>query len=167
MAFNVNTAWTVAAPPADFQPFKNHIRLYGAVPSASILAARVGAYALGAAADSGTFTTAATLANATSISALALTAGYIFGRGPGNWIASDVDLLDVQVYDFSNDVQGGIGQISIIYVAELRLVGVDLQIGIHNKGAAAPTVAGAAPVYATSPIGFVGFDITWKHSQNC
>lgn len=147
MAFNAGSGIAYVNPAADYQRFKNFVRLTftpgNAIP---ILAARAGNYdGVGTAPDGALITTALApglvgtlnlaLSPQTGAAFGAITANTViapvgpapvtppvFGRGPGLWRAGDENLFDVKIYDMSMSVQGGLGQTPLVYVAQIAFV---------------------------------------------
>lgn len=89
------------------------------------LAARVGAPDP-AAADTGQFTTGTPGVNQTQAPAQ-------FGKGAGNWVAGDENTVEVVVNTPEDDITAG----SIAYASDISVVGGDLVITVHNRGAGA------------------------------
>lgn len=89
------------------------------------LAARAGAPDP-AAADTGQFTTGTPGANQTQAPAQ-------FGRGAGNWTAGDENTVEVIINAPEDDITAG----SIAYASEIAVVGGELVVTIHNRGAGA------------------------------
>lgn len=90
------------------------------------LGARLGAASI-AAADTGELTSGTPAANQNQLPAT-------FGRGSGNWVAGDEDLVTVDIDDPNANAQGVTGQTSIAYVSSLSVVGGQLVLRLHNRG---------------------------------
>lgn len=89
------------------------------------LAARVGAPSI-AAADTGQFTTGTPVANQNQLT-------VNFGRGAGNWVAGDENLVECIVNAPADDITAG----SIAYVVAVGVVAGNLVTTLHNRGAGA------------------------------
>lgn len=99
------------------------------------LGLRVGAPAI-AAADTGELTTGAPAANQNGISDR-------LGPGRGFWAAEDADRIRILINDGNQAAQGGAGQTSLVSfvtagaLASPRVVGGNLEVTFHNRGAQA------------------------------
>ncbi len=71
-----------------------------------------------------------------------------FAKGAGNWVASDLNHVGVSVADAWQGPTGLAGAKSDVYVATTAIVGGNLVITIHNRGAVASGTLTVAATYA-------------------